>query len=252
MEKKEPRFYRDGMGEGRFRSFVVGYKDSDLWIGIDVQSFRLEMANFAQQKLIEFRQQLEAYIQNNVEFVGSLSPLELDLSAPDIAQFMCNASMKAGTGPMAAVAGAFSEYIGKALLEKYAIKELVVENGGDLFLSLQKAMQLSVYAGDSSLSNKVGVEIPAEDTPIGVCTSAGTVGPSISFGKADAVMIISKNTGIADAFATAIGNKVKTAADIESQLEIIDDTSEIISGIIICDGRLGIKGKYDLKLIQHK
>ena len=123
---------------------------------------------------------------------------------------MAMAGEKAGVGPMAAVAGAFSEEIGKTLLRTFPINELVVENGGDIFLKLEKPLVLSVYAGTSVLSEKIGIEIPAQETPLGVCTSAGTVGPSHSFGKADAVMVACKNTAVADAFATALANQVKT------------------------------------------
>ena len=46
--------------------------------------------------------------------------------------------------------------------------------------------------------------------PMGICTSSGTVGHSLSFGKADAVCVKAKSVSLADAAATAIGNMVKS------------------------------------------
>lgn len=250
MTGYQPRFYRNQMGEGRFRSFTIGYKDSDLWIGVDIPSYTSKIADFAQEKLVDLRKELEAYILKNTSFASSFSPIGVLKEAPPMAHFMGNAAHLAQTGPMAAVAGSFSEFIGKAILEKFDVKELVIENGGDIFLSLERDMVFSVYAGSSTLSGKIGIELNATETPIGVCTSAGTVGPSTSFGKADAVVVISKNTGVADAFATAIGNRVQSADNIEKQLIIVDQEPLIDSILIVCEGKVGFKGKHELKLIK--
>lgn len=246
----EPRFYRQTMNQGRLQSFVVGYKDSDLWIGIDPGSYNSSIPEFARAELVKLRMQLEDYILENPCFAVSFTPVIPQTGSPELVDQMCCAAGKAGTGPMAAVAGVFSEYLGKKILEKFDIKELVVENGGDIFLKLQSNMVIAVYAGNSPLSGKIGIEIPAADTPMGICTSAGTVGPSVSFGKADAVMVACRSTALADALATAIGNKVCSAADIDLQLATIDDYHEIYSLLIICDGKVGIKGKYELKLVR--
>lgn len=248
MKGIEPRFYRRQMGEGRLHSFVIGYKDSDLWIGIDPESYFPEIAEFAQNKLTELRKELEAYLLVHTNFASSFSPVRPNKNAPEIAHYMAEASQEAQTGPMAAVAGAFSEFIGKAIQNNYSVNEIVVENGGDIYLSLKNNLTISVYAGTSPLSEKIGIEIPAYDTPLGICTSAGTVGPSTSFGIADAVMVVSKKTALADAFATAIGNQIKGADSISHQLSICEIQPDILSIIIICDGQIGIKGKYELKL----
>jgi hypothetical protein len=243
----ESRIYRSGMGQGRFKSFVIGYKDSDLWIGIDPGSFRDDIPRFAQQQLIVLRKELETYILSNPDFASALCPLEISASAPAVAREMAGAAKKAGTGPMAAVAGAFSEYIGKAILLEFNVKEVVVENGGDLFLSIQYNLVLSIYAGGSPLSGKIGIEIPANETPLGICTSAGTVGPSKSFGRADAVTVACKNTALADAWATALGNRVKTATDLDTVLEYARHQTEILSLVIICAGKIGVRGTFELR-----
>ena len=247
----EPRFLPYPNGRERFRSFVVGYKDSDLWIGVDPRHYSAAMPQFASGKLIELRKTLEAYIVLHPDFGASLQPIDLLSGAPAIALEMARAGKIAGTGPMAAVAGAFAEYIGKAVAREFGTEEIVVENGGDLFLQLNQPMTLAVYAGNSELTGKIGVEIPAEKTPLGVCTSAGTVGPSLSFGKADAVMIACTNTALADAFATAIGNHIKTASDIEAGLTLTENNPEILSLLIVCENKVGAKGSFPLRAIRR-
>ena len=252
MHGFEPRFYRDHMGEHRFRSFIIKYKDSDLWIGVDDESYDENMPEFAKQQLLLLRNELETYILKQPLFATSFAPVQVIDDAPEIALQMGEAGFLSQTGPMASVAGAFSEFIGKAIQKKFRVNELVVENGGDIYMILQKNLTLSVYAGDSMLSGKIGVEIPAIETPVGICTSAGTVGPSISFGKADAVTVACKNTLLADAFATAIGNRIVSSSDIDMELSKVNQQPEILSLLIICDGKVGVKGKFQLRMIAPK
>ena len=108
---------------------------------------------------------------------------------------------------------------------------------------------MSVYAGDSGLSGKIGIRLPAGLTPVGVCTSSGTVGPSLSFGIADAVMIACKSTSLADAFATAFGNKVTSPDVIGEVLKISEDYPEILSIVCICGGKMGIRGNFEAKFL---
>lgn len=246
----EPRTYRNSFSKERFRSFVITYKDSDLWVGIDHASFREEMAEFALKKLTEIRDELEAYIVVDPFFKKSLKPCPVLETAPEFARQMAVAAEKAGVGPMAAVAGIFSEMIGQSLIGNFPINELVIENGGDIFLKLQNALIMSIFAGESPLSGMVGLEITAEQTPLGICTSAGTVGPSTSFGKADAVMIACKETALADAFATGLGNLIKKPADVEKVLKRTENQPEIISAVLICDDQIGIRGEFEMKLIS--
>lgn len=242
----QPRFYRNLINQKRFKSFVAGYKDSDLWVGIDAASFSERIPAFVQDRLIELRKSLELYIYRHPAFASSFEPLAVKANAPDIAIIMAKAAQKAGTGPMAAVAGAFAEYVGKAVSENFDVNEIVIENGGDLFLIIKQDLILSVYAGNSPLSGKIGLKIPAEQSPLGVCTSAGTVGPSVSFGKADAVVVASPDTALADAMATTIGNRVNIPGDIEQALRKYSPQMKMKSLLIICNDKLGIKGDFEL------
>ena len=246
----EPRTYRNSFSKERFRSFVITYKDSDLWIGVDHNSFKEEMVELALAKLKATRDELEAYILVDPFFKKSLKPCLVQETAPEMAKQMAVAAEKAGVGPMAAVAGMFSEIIGQALLENFSIREVVIENGGDIFLKLQNKLVMSIFAGESPLSGMVGLEIDAEQTPLGICTSAGTVGPSMSFGKADAVMIACKETALADTFATGFGNLIKKPGDVEKVLKRTERFEEIIAAVLICEDQIGIRGEFEMKLLS--
>ncbi len=246
----EPRTYRNSFSKERFESFVITYKDSDLWIGIDPSSYKKEMAEFALEKLKQFRDELENYLAIDSSFKKSLKPCPVLDEAPEMAKQMGKAAEKSGVGPMAAVAGIFSEWIGRTILENFSVNELVIENGGDIFMSIKSPLIMSIFAGESPLSGMIGLEIDPEKTPCGICTSAGTVGPSRSFGKADAVMIVCEETALADAFATGFGNQIKKPADVEKILKRTETYPEIIAAVMICEDQVGIRGEFEMKLLK--
>jgi uncharacterized protein len=246
----EQRTYRNQFSQQRFQSFVVNYKETDLWIGVDPDSFREEMRDVARVKVIALRTEIEAYLMTDPVFGKTYEPHVVKPNAPEIVRVMAEAGQRANVGPMAAVAGAFSEAIGQHLMQQFSIQEIVVENGGDIFLKIIRNLLMSVYAGNSPLSEKIGIEIQAAESPLGVCTSAGTVGPSVSFGKADAAMVICNNTALADAFATGFGNLVETPEDVQKVIDQTAQFPEILSAVIICRDKIGIRGKFEMKLIR--
>ena len=238
------------MGAGRFHSFTTGYKETDLWIGIDPNSFKEEMKAFCLERIKSYRSELEIYLAIDPEYGLALKPYQTNQYAPDLAIRMAAVAKKAGVGPMAAVAGAIAQQLGNDLTDHFRINEMAIENGGDIYLRLINPLILSIFAGNSPLSEKIGIEIPKGTGIIGVCTSSGTVGPSLSFGKADAVMVACKDTALADAWATSLGNRVQTAEDIDVVLKSTELIKEIRSIVIICDGKVGIRGIFDLKIIK--
>jgi ApbE superfamily uncharacterized protein (UPF0280 family) len=145
---------------------------------------------------------------------------------------------------MAAVAGAMAESVSKDLF-KFS-KEVIVENGGDIYLATSKERRVAIYAGESPLSLKIGILIKPEETPLGICTSSGTVGHSLSFGKADAVCILSKSAALADAAATAVGNLVQEKRDIEKGLERGREIEGVLGAVIIVGEKIGIWGNITL------
>lgn len=244
------RTYRNQFSQQRFRSFVVNYKETDLWIGIDPESFQEEMKDVTYSKVVQLRSEMEDYLLSDPVFGKTFDPHRVEPNAPEIVKVMADAANRAGVGPMASVAGAFSEAVGQHLMEQFDIQELVVENGGDIFLKIERNLLMSVYAGNSPLSEKIGIEIQASESPLGVCTSAGTVGPSVSLGKTDATMIICRNTALADALATTFGNLVQTPEDVQLVTQQTEQFPEILSAVIICRDKIGIRGKFEMKLIR--
>ena len=173
----EQRAYRNQFSSTRFRSFAVNYKETDLWIGVDPPSFSEEMKEVAYSKVVQLRSEMETYLLSDPVFGKTFEPHRIKPNAPEIVKVMADAANRAGVGPMASVAGAFSEMVGRHLIQQFEIQELVIENGGDIFLKINRNLLMSVYAGNSPLSEKIGIEILASESPLGVCTSAGTVGP---------------------------------------------------------------------------
>ena len=225
----QPRDYRRWVGGTGLVTFNVTVRETDLAI-----SAAEDLERKARRIILKYRAQLEDYIAANPKFQSSLEPLTQPAHAPRIVTTMIEASRKAGVGPMAAVAGALAEEVGRELLA--FSPEVIVENGGDIFLSVKHDRTIGLYAGDSPLTGRLGLEIKAAATPLGVCTSSGTVGHSLSFGKADAVVVVSKSTALADACATAIGNRVKKATDIDGALRF-GQRIEGVDGIVIVIGK---------------
>ncbi len=238
--KYEERTYRNLISKDNLQSYKVVIAQSDLFISSDVN-----LAATAERALINHRSLLENYIKINPHFLTSLAPLPLDNLAPPIVRDMLEKSALAGVGPMASVAGAVAEFVGKDISD-YA-QTLIIENGGDIFLKAKDNLTVSVFAGESPLSYKVNFLVEPEKTPLGICTSSGTVGPSISLGKADAVCVISKSTTLADAAASAIGNNVKSKNDIKKALHFGMQIKGILGIIIIIGKEMGVIG--DVRLV---
>lgn len=242
------RTYRNHFRQDRWKSFVAKYKETDLWIGVDPKSFQKEMLSFTDRLIRRLRIEMEAYLGKDPDYARSLMPYSASPDAPSIFRAMSAVAAKSGIGPMSAVAGAIACKVGEALKAEFEVQEVIVENGGDIYADIIKDMDISVFAGNSPLSEKVGLHIEASEAPLGICTSSGTVGPSLSFGKADAVMIVCHDTLLSDTYATAFANTVQTADDIDRCLEKIRTVHDILAALIIKDDKMGICGKFGLKI----
>ena len=170
-----------------------------------------------------------------------MEPYQTEKDAPAIVKEMTKASQLAGVGPMAAVAGAIAEAVGKDLLP--FSPEIIVENGGDIFLKILKKRLVGIYAGQSPFTGTIALEIKPPETPLGICTSSASIGHSLSLGSADAVIALSPSTPLADAIATAIGNVVKDAEDIPKAIEKAQRIEGLHGIVIIKDDKIAICGK---------
>lgn len=237
----QKRMYRTKIGSADLVGFEVVVKETDLFILAEK-----DLKPEAITAVLKYRYQLEEYIAKDPEFQTTLAPYPVSDFAPTIVREMATAAQRAKVGPMAAVAGAIADFVAKELLSK--TNELIIENGGDIFIQTQKLRRILVYAGSSPFSEKLAIEISPEQTPCGICTSSGTVGHSLSFGKADAVTILASTATIADAVATAVGNIIKEPKDINTGIEYAQNIDAVRGILIIIQDKLGIWGK--LKLLK--
>ena len=233
------RTYRNKVLNHSLISYQVKVCETDLFISSD-SDFR----QVARQSVHRYRGYLESYIKIHPDFLTSLVPLKIDDLAPDIVRDMMKVSQVAGVGPMAAVAGALAEYVGRDLLK--VTPNVIVENGGDIFLKSKDEINIGIFAGDSSFSEKLALKIRPEEMPMGICTSSATVGPSLSFGIADAVCVKSKSAAMADAAATMIGNLVKTKKDIKKAISYGSQIKDVIGILIIVENEMGLWGEMEL------
>ncbi|MFA5308133.1 MAG: UPF0280 family protein [Dehalococcoidales bacterium] len=241
MKKDEyqPRTYRHWIESRDLAAFNVSVKETDLYLRAAANLQRK-----ARRLVLKYREQLEEYIQNNPDFLTSLVPLPTPTHAPRIVLDMIEAGRLANVGPMAAVAGAMAEMVGGELLE-YS-PEIIVENGGDIFLKITRQRIIGIYAGNSPLTGKIGLEINPGDTPLGICTSSGTVGHSLSYGKADAVIITAASAALADAAATAVCNKVVKPGDISDGIELGRKIPGLKGIVIVIGESIGAWGEIRL------
>ncbi len=242
----EPRLYRGLAGRERFASFQVRHKETDLWIGVDPASWRPGLPGRVLERVKDLRARLEAYIERRPEFLSSFEPLAPDSGAPILAAAMLAASTKAGVGPMAAVAGAFSDAVARFLLERRLCREAAVENGGDIALSGAGSFTTALLAGESPLSGALGLRVRG-DVYRGLATSAGRVGHSYSAGRADACAVLAADAATADAFATAFGNRVGSPADIPGVLEKARGIPAVLGLAVVAGSTFGCVG--DLEVV---
>lgn len=237
--------YRSRVERKGLTPFTVTALQTNLQILAD-RDFTAE----ATESLLTCRGYLESFIQAHPAFATTLSPFPLNVPAPKMIRDMVTASAAAGVGPMASVAGAVADYVGRELSRLSA--EAIVENGGDTYIRVNEPLTMAIYAGNSPLSMKVGLAFNRTDRAFSVCTSSGTVGHSLSFGKADAVCILSGSALLADAAATAVGNRVRTGRDIDGAIRF-GQTIDGVEGIVIIAGRdMGLWGDVELVRLVKK
>jgi ApbE superfamily uncharacterized protein (UPF0280 family) len=234
------RVYRKRVYSDNLVSYTVVVRETDLLISTDT-----DLSSLALESVYKYRRFIEYYINIHPDFLTSLDPVPMDKFAPDIIGDMIEASFLYHVGPMASVAGAIAQYVGRDLL--VSSENVIVENGGDIFISLKRNARIGIFAGDSAFGFKVSLNIRSDEMPLGICTSSATVGPSLSLGSADAVCVKSDSAILADAAATAIGNIIKDKKDIKTAIRFAQHFDKSIRGVVIIIGdHLGAWGDIEL------
>jgi uncharacterized protein len=241
MKKYQERHYRNLIKNRRLVFFKAIVKETDLAIYAEKPLKKL-----ATELILKHRGYLEAYIDRYPGFATTLLPWPLLEPAPKIVRDMVWAGQQAGVGPMAAVAGAVAEHVGTELLTQSS--EVIVENGGDVFLKTKGLSTVGIFAGKSPFNLRVGIRVDSESGPISVCTSSGTVGHSKSMGKADAVCVVSRSCCLADALATSIGNLVSMENDIQKGIEYGKQVQGVQGIVIIVGKKIGAWG--DIEIVR--
>ena len=247
LRKKTPLSYQDReyrrVENSGLVSSVVKMAETDLHIlascPVEDQALKL---------LSEVRSSIERYIEQHPGFIDSLVPMPMNKEAHGVIRDMLTAGIQIGVGPMAAVAGVIAESVGRGLLAQ-GVDEVIVENGGDLFVARSQPCTVAVFAGESPLSGKLAVTLQPDRMPCGVCCSSGTVGHSLSMGVADAVVVVAPFTALADAAATRLGNEVgREKLSLSRALELAASIDGISGVVIVTGDHLGAWG--DIELVK--
>jgi ApbE superfamily uncharacterized protein (UPF0280 family) len=237
------RTYRQQMRAAELVSFGVKVEQTDLYILAE-----RDLTDEARRSAATARRTVEAWIEHHPAFSRSLEPVSCPADAPRIIREMCAGARAAGVGPMAAVAGAIAERVARDLAPQSP--NVIVENGGDAYLMGDRERTVAIFAGASPLSNRLGLVVPADRQPLSVCTSSGTVGPSRSFGKADAAVIAAANAALADAVATATANRVKQPEDIAGAVEWAAHIEGVVHVLAIMGSEMAAWGELELARLQ--
>jgi uncharacterized protein len=237
------RNYRHHSGRRAPSRFTVAIGESDLDVQCETAS-----RTTACESLAALRWELERYIARHPRYLTSLVPLDVEAGAPEIVRAMADAARAWDVGPMAAVAGAVSERVGKAIASPG--ERIVVENGGDIWARADEPLLFAVYAGERSpFGDRLAFSLDASDG-VGVCTSSGVVGPSLSLGRADAVVAVARSAAVADAAATAVANRIKAPGDVRSAVEWARARAGLAGLIACCGASLGLFGALELAPVK--
>ena len=239
MEEYKERFYRRRVRPGGLVTFTVGVKETDLMV-----SAEKNLQKEARDLVLDARHQIESYIRLCPDFLTALGPYPQDPYAPPLVREMIACTRQVGVGPMASVAGAVAQHVGEGLLR--STSQVIVENGGDIFLKVGRRATVSIFAGPSPLSGKVGLVISPEAMPLGVCASSATVGHSFSAGAADAGCVVASCAALADGAATALCNTIQGPKDLKGIGAWAEKTGGILGAVVILGERLATWGDIEL------
>jgi len=187
------------------------------------------------------RSQIERQIRQDRFFLTTLEPYDPEASSARVIKRMCTASSTAGVGPMATVAGVIAQEALEAMVSK-GCRHGWVDNGGDLALILEKTATLEIFSDPESKS-ACAIELEPTDEIIGICTSSGTLGHSISFGNADVSLAIADDAVLADALATAIGNAVIGKESLNTCFDKLKKVDGFRAGLAMIEGSISTHGK---------
>lgn len=232
----EPRTYREHVDPSGLTRFEVVFAETDLLIAAGC-----DLAEAALRAVKELRRELDAYVASHPRFAESLSPVEVEPTAPAIVRKMAEAGRLAGVGPMAAVAGAVAEAVARELAQ--LSREVIVENGGDVYMITHRERVVRIDAGSSPLSGRMALRLGPVPGGIAVCTSSATVGPSLSLGSAHAATVVASSGALADAGASVLGNLVHRPSDVRAAVERVVALPGVVGAVAIAGETMAAAGR---------
>ena len=215
-------------------------KETLVWITADEKRY----IEIAKAEIKERRKELERFVRWHPYFLVTLECYQIEEKdkIPEIVTRMIQSAGKFSIGPMSTVAGALAEFAVEAMRDAGAAHAMV-DNGGDIALLSDREMLVGIYAGESPFSNRLALKIKPSSTLLGICTSSGSVGHSISFGYADAATVISNSASLSDAAATVLCNFVTDAHSISKAFHVINHVKGIESALVIYKDTLATWGR---------
>lgn len=236
----QQRIYRNKMDINNLNRYHIMQGESDLLI------FARQLDFGRVQKYLKIcRDDILRVINQDKNFLTSLTSIEINSKMPEIVKDMVLATKHYKVGPMAAVAGAIAQYLGRYI--KKMSEEVIIENGGDIYINTKSEKVIKVYSKDKIYEDKLEIILKPDQKEVALCTSSGKLGHSKSFGNSDAVMIKANNAILADAAATAFANEIVSKKDIKRVLSEAKDDKYIMGIIVLIDGNLGVWGDIEFR-----
>ncbi len=197
----------------------------------------------AERSIFATREEIERFIELEPLFRDTLEPYQEPESADPVIKRMCEAARSANVGPMAAVAGVVADEAVKAMQDAGS-RQCVVDNGGDIAMLISEPLEIGIFTLNPKFQG-LGLRIAPSPNRKSVCTSSGTVGPSISFGVAEAATVFSDDAALADACATRLGNLIKSDEDemIKQALEDVTWIPGVEGALVIVGDKMAVKGE---------
>jgi ApbE superfamily uncharacterized protein (UPF0280 family) len=231
--------YRNNVKTGGKYHWKITYQYSDLLLSSDKN-----IAGLIEKPLKDIYRYLNKCFKEDPVFLRSLSPVRINPGYPEIIKKMCLLSAEFNVGPMAAVAGTVNEFLAERI-NKYC-GNLIIENGGDLYLRSKNDRILGIYVKNKYFKDSISIRIKAANMPCGVCASSGTFGHSLSLGKCDLAVVMSKSAITADAAATAVANSISCKDDILASIEHFRNCRGIDGLLLIKEDQIGLWGNIEL------
>jgi hypothetical protein len=239
------RSYRKPLAPGSGESsFQVVVEESDLWIVAD-----RDLSSEALAIVHELRGVLKAHISMNPEFLKSMLPLDVPSNVHPMLRAMYEASKVTGVGPMAGVAGAVAQGVAEGLSGWSS--EVLVENGGDLYLISRKERTVGILS-DPAGESGVGVALKKEDFPVSICSSSARIGHSLSLGSGDLAVAAARDAALADCAATALCNMLKGPEDLDKAMQKAESWqgSGLLFAFAQCGGKIAVRGGLELAALE--